>query len=77
MGFQPANAKLMQLIRKRTKRSMFRPGVVLQDELESVQKFVTGNYNYETRSMILSLTLTVKMGILPEKEERQKTHTAI
>ena len=56
---------------------MFRPGVVLQDELESVQKFVTGNYNYETRSMILSLTLTVKMGILPEKEERQKTHTAI
>ena len=31
------------------------PGVVLQEELESVQKrdarFVTGNYNYETRSM--------------------------
>ena len=31
------------------------PGVVLQDELESVQKrtasFVTGNYNYETGSM--------------------------
>ena len=32
-----------------------RPGVVLQEELESVQKraarFVTGNYNYETGSM--------------------------
>ena len=31
------------------------PGVVLQEELESVQKraarFVTGNYNYETGSM--------------------------
>ena len=31
------------------------PGVVLQEELESVQKraarFVTGNYNYETTSM--------------------------
>ena len=31
------------------------PGVVLQEELESVQKraarFVTGNYNYETESM--------------------------
>ena len=32
------------------------PGVVLQEELESVQKraarFVTGNYNYETGNMI-------------------------
>ena len=31
------------------------PGIVLQEELESVQKraarFVTGNYNYETGSM--------------------------
>ena len=31
------------------------PGVILQEELESVQKraarFVTGNYNYETGSM--------------------------
>ena len=41
------------------------PGVVLQEELESVQKraarFVTGNYDYETGSMI----------ICQEKEERQ------
>ena len=35
------------------------PGVVLQEELESVQKsaarFVTGNYNYETVSMTVIL----------------------
>ena len=40
-------------------------GVVLQEELESVQnaaRFVTGNYNYETGSMT---------GIPQEKEERQ------
>ena len=47
------------------------PGVVLQEELESVQKragrFVLGNYNYETGST----TCTVKMGIPQEKEERQ------
>ena len=44
-------------------------GVVLREELESVQKrvarFVTGNYSYETGSM------TVEMGIPQEKEERQ------
>ena len=27
------------------------PGVVLQEESESVQRFVTGNYNYETGRM--------------------------
>ena len=51
------------------------PGIVLKEELKSVQKraarFVTGNYSYETGSM------TVKMGIPQEKEERQYTHTAI
>ena len=35
------------------------PGVVFQEELESVQKraarFVTGNYNYETVSMMAFL----------------------
>ena len=45
------------------------PGLFLHEELESVQKraarLVTGNYNYETGSM------TVKMGIPQEKEERQ------
>ena len=48
------------------------PGVVLQEELESVQKraarFVTGNYRnweYDWHSW------TVKMGIPQEKEERQ------
>ena len=50
------------------------PGVVLQEELESVQKraarFVTGNYNYETGSMTGN-SWTVKMGIPQEKEERQ------
>ena len=49
------------------------PGVVLQEELESVQKrvarFVTDNYNYETGSMTYSWT--IKMGIPQEKEERQ------
>ena len=36
------------------------PGIVLQDELESMQKrtarFVTGNYKYETGSMTGILT---------------------
>ena len=49
------------------------PGVVLQEELESMQKraarFVTGNYNYETEYDWHSWT--VKMGIPQEKEERQ------
>ena len=48
------------------------PGVVLQEELESVQKraarFVTGNYNYETG---VWHSWTVKMGIPQEQEERQ------
>ena len=51
------------------------PGVVLQEELESVQKhaarFVTGNYKYETGSMTGSHQQKVKMGIPQEKEERQ------
>ena len=50
------------------------PGVVLQEELESVQKraarFVTGNYNYETGSMT-GILGQFKMGIPQEKEERQ------
>ena len=50
------------------------PGVVLQEELESVQKraarFVTGNYNYETGEYDWH-SWTVKMGIPQEKEERQ------
>ena len=45
------------------------PGVVLQEELESMQKraarLVTGNYKYETGSW------TFKMGIPEEKIERQ------
>ena len=49
------------------------PGVVLQEELESVQKraarFVTGNYNYETGSMT---------GILGQlKWERRKDNRLI
>ena len=44
------------------------PGVILQEELESVQmraaRFVTGNYNYETGSM-------TGMGIPREEEEKQ------
>ena len=44
MRFQPVKCNMMQLT-----------AVVLQEELESVQRraarFVTGNYNYETRSM--------------------------
>ena len=50
------------------------PGVVLQEELESVQKraarFVMGNYNYETGSMT-GILGQFKMGIPQEKEERQ------
>ena len=49
------------------------PGVVLQEELESVQKraarFVTGNYKYETGSIWHSWI--VKMEIPQEKEESQ------
>ena len=61
------------------------PGVVLQEELESVEKkraarFVTGNYiyNYETGNMT-GIFGTVKMGIPhpQEKEQRQQIHTAI
>ena len=54
------------------------PGVVLQEELESVQKraarSVTGNYNYETQLWNWEYdwhSWTVKMGIPQEKEERQ------
>ena len=54
-------------------------GVVLQEELESVQKrearFVTGNDKYDWEYDWHSWT--VKMGIPQEKEERQKTYTAI
>ena len=50
------------------------PGVVLQEELESVQKraarFVTGNYSYETGSMT-GILGQLKMGIPQEKVERQ------
>ena len=54
------------------------PGVVIQEELESMQKraarFVTGNYNYGTGSMTGSrYSWTIKMGIPQEKEERQQT----
>ena len=52
------------------------PGVVRQEELESVQKhaarFVTGSYNYETGSMT-GILGQLKM----EKEKRQKTYIAI
>ena len=48
------------------------PGVVLQEELESVQKcaaiFVTGNYNYETGSMT---------GILGQKSASMTFQTPI
>ena len=48
-------------------------GVVLQEELESVQKcaarFVAGNHNYETGSMTVLLDNTT--GISREKKERQ------
>ena len=51
------------------------PGVVLREELESVQKraarFVTGKYNHETGSMYDWHSWTIKMGIPQEKEERQ------
>ena len=53
------------------------PGVVLQEELESVQKraarFVTGNYSYETESM------TVILGQLKWEslKERRKDNTLI
>ena len=44
-------------------------GVVLHEELESVQKlaarFVAGNYNYETGSM------TAILGVSQEKDVRQ------
>ena len=54
------------------------PSVVIQAELESVQKraakFVTGNYSYETGSMTVnSWTVNLKVGIPQEKEERGKT----
>ena len=49
-------------------------GVVLQEELESVQKraarFVTGNNSYETGSMT-GILGQLNIGILQEKEERQ------
>ena len=48
------------------------PGVVLQEELESVQKraarFVTGNYNYETGSMTGILGL-LKWGSLKKRRK--------
>ena len=52
------------------------PGVVLQEELESVQKraarFVTGNYIVQLRNWEYDWhSWTVKMGIPQEKEERQ------
>ena len=44
-----------QEVKEAAYKGLVRPGVVLQEELESVQKraarFVTGNYNYETGSM--------------------------
>ena len=50
------------------------PGVVLQEELESVQKhaarFVTGNYNYETGSMT-GILGQLKWESLKKKEARQ------
>ena len=50
-------------------------GVVLQEELESVQKraarFVTGNYNYETGSMTGILGQLKWESLTQEKEERQ------
>ena len=50
------------------------PGVVLQEELESVEKhaarFVTGNYNYEKWEYGWHSWI-IKMGIPQEKEERQ------
>ena len=50
------------------------PGVVLQEELESVRKraarFMTGNYKYETGKNDWH-SWTVKMGIPQEKGERQ------
>ena len=55
-------------------------GVVLQEELESVQKrasrFVTGNYNYETGSTT-GIFGQLKCESLQEKEERQQTYIAI
>ena len=55
-------------------------GVVLQEELESVQKraarFVTGNYNYETGSMT-GILGQLKWESLKKKEERQQTYIAI
>ena len=55
------------------------PGVVLQEELESVQKhaarFVTGNYSYNWEYDWHSWT--IKMGIPQEKDERQETYIAI
>ena len=49
------------------------PGVVLQEELESVQKraarFVTGNYSYETWEYDWH-SWTIKMGI-PQKKRRK------
>ena len=48
-------------------------GVVLQEELESVQKraatFVTGNYSYETGSMT-GILGQLKMGIPQDKDEK-------
>ena len=56
------------------------PGVVLQEELESVQKraarFVTGNYNYENWEYDWH-SWTVKMGIPQGKDERQETYISI
>ena len=50
------------------------PGVVLQEELESVQKraarFMTGNYSYETESMT-GILGQLKWESLKKKEERQ------
>ena len=50
------------------------PGVVLQEELESVQtraaRFVRGNYDYETGRMT-GILGQLNMGIPQEKEERQ------
>ena len=44
-----------QEVKEAAYKGLVRPGVILQEELESVQKraarFVTGNYNYETGSM--------------------------
>ena len=56
------------------------PGVVLREELESVQKrtarFVTGNYNYETGSMT-GILGQLKWESLKERRKDNKTYIAI